>query len=453
MKRNRSFSRTTAALVCGMLVVPVLVTSVPTQAYAFSFGGAEAVAAKEYILDTVVWRIKQAARAAFVKSTVNWINSGFKGSPAFVTNLRENLLIVGDSVASDFFNELSGSIIDSPYQDQITTAIRTGYYVSTGGSFYVRNPFTLNQYSNDPAAFLGGDFSQGGLSAWFSTAMNSQNNPYTSYELALQELDTRLASAGGRRISELNWADGFKSFRGNCDETPTYTGTSNVQLTTLGGSGTVGADGSIDITTNTTNASLSQLEPCREAGIRTPGAIIAPNLNKALGAGQDELINADEINEIVGALFAQLVNKALGSTGLVSVSGPSYGGGRPVIDQATERVPVSTTPVPSDPAVEARLAPYEANWKVVASLAGPAVNKCPQSAVAQKAAADAAAAQARVDGIRQALQQPGASSDLVTDLLPTDADLAQAQAASSDTDGSIAKQLLQIVALRGCPSN
>ncbi|HEX5774533.1 MAG TPA: hypothetical protein VFY28_01045, partial [Candidatus Paceibacterota bacterium] len=128
-------------------------------------------------LDGIAWSIaKDVIIPSMTRSTVNWINSGFNGSPAFVTDLRANLLAVSDAVANEFFNELfdeaASGIVNSPYQDEIATAIRTGYYLSTGGKFSVRNPFTLDQYSNDPQAFLSGDFSQGGFNAFYATITN-----------------------------------------------------------------------------------------------------------------------------------------------------------------------------------------------------------------------------------------------------------------------------------------
>ena len=61
----------------------------------------------------------------------------------------------------------------------------------------------------------------------------------------------------------------------------------------------------------------------------TPGSVISSSLNKALGAGQDSLVAADEIDEIIGALASQLVNQVLGPGGLLGTSQTSAGGGTP----------------------------------------------------------------------------------------------------------------------------
>src|SRR3989344_3583213 len=257
MELKRPAPRRMVASFCGMLLlVPIAATVAPRQAHATLLGdsGIWALVNKEFPLDALAWMVKRAAVAALVQSSLNWINSGFKGSPAFVTNLRENLLIVGDTVAAEFFDELSGTIIDSPFQDVFALTIRTGFYLSTGGTFYIQNPFTLSQYSRDPRAFLGGEFSQGGFSAFFSTITNCQNNPYCAYQLALGELNSRVSAGVGREKTLYDWAQGFKSFRGNCDKAMP----SQASGTTLPAPG----------------VALSKTEPCLEAGILTPGALI-----------------------------------------------------------------------------------------------------------------------------------------------------------------------------------
>ena len=55
--------------------------------------------------------------------------------------------------------------------------------------------------------------------------------------------------------------------------------------------------------------------------ISTPGKVISEQLNKALGAGQDQLVAADEINEVISALIGQLANQALmGTAGLLGLT-------------------------------------------------------------------------------------------------------------------------------------
>jgi hypothetical protein len=58
--------------------------------------------------------------------------------------------------------------------------------------------------------------------------------------------------------------------------------------------------------------------------ITTPGTLISHSLEKAVGAGQDQLITADEFDEIIGALVVQLQKKIMGNSS--NRIGTIYGG-------------------------------------------------------------------------------------------------------------------------------
>src|SRR5690606_23796963 len=88
------------------------------------------------------------------------------------------------------------------------------------GSFFNQNRFTLNQVSQDPNAFIQGDFSQGGWDAWIELWRNPQNNPLGAFHAAEQELGKRISSAEGERRTELEWGRGFLSWRGDCEAAP-----------------------------------------------------------------------------------------------------------------------------------------------------------------------------------------------------------------------------------------
>lgn len=417
-----------------LIMVPVSATAFPRPAHAFlGFGDIvfDPIAyAKDLGLDNIGWMIAKTAIASMQRSLVNWINSGFDGSPAFASDLRQNLQGVGDAVIATVVSDIAGRaadglIVNSPYQDEIATAIRTGYYLSTGGSFTVRNPFTLGNYTPDPRAYLAGDFSQGGFSAWHATITNCQNNPYCAYQIAAQEVDSRLAAAGGQRITELNWGDGFMSFRGNCK---TF---ANAQEAV---------------------AALNNTDNCIGKPIRTPGTVIASQLNQALPKGMEGLVTADEIDEVIGALLQQLVNKVIGNDGLLGLSSPASGGGRSFLDDATSQ---SQRPTQGtiDPAIEAKLSTYETSWKAIGDAADKALAKCPESAVARQALRDALTAQAKVDGARRALSQSGATVEMLGELMPTDAEIFNAQGQASGLEGTTLQQLEQIRSSRSCPQN
>ncbi len=268
----------------------------------------------DYVLDPLAWQLANLAIESITKSTVNWINSGFEGSPAFVTDLNENLRGVGDTVANRFFAELANEASDiktSPFQDRVLDSIRLGYYLRTSPeSFYTRNPYTLDQVSSNDRAFLAGDFSQGGFDALFSAVMNPNNNPYSAQLLANQALENAVAGATNTRLEELSWNRGFLQWCG---------------------------DSISDEADDAEAVSLETEDQCVGRATRTPGTVIQEQLNKATNSGLERLTVADDFNEIIGALLNQLAMQVLGGGegggGLTGASRPSSGGGSSFIDR------------------------------------------------------------------------------------------------------------------------
>lgn len=265
----------------------------------------------EKALNGLAWQMAKTTVQSITRSTVNWINSGFNGSPAFVSDLNENLSYLGDAVAEDFFNNLNqtainttGFNITSPFQDQIAAQLREEYYRTTSDTLGL-SQYDLNGHSSDPKAFINGDFSKGGFDAFFAASQNPANNPFGAYELASNALWGQVNMAAQQRKAELDWGNGFLPWRGNCS--------------TAGGA-----------------VSLSKSEQCRTSPVRTPGSVIESQLEQNLGSGVRQLELADSINEIVGALAGQLVNQVLGPGGLLGTSQYSSGGGSSYVNQATQ---------------------------------------------------------------------------------------------------------------------
>jgi hypothetical protein len=310
---------------------------------------------KENTEDPLAWKIARIAIQSLTKSTVNWINSGFDGSPAFVTDLNQTMLNVGDAAADQFFNELqSNSAIDSPFRDAATQALRDNYYRSSGnGAFGNQNAFTLNQSSPNPSAFINGDFSQGGWNAWFSLTANKQNNPIGFIDEAQRAQQGMVGVAQSNRQTELGWGNGFSSLKDSC------------------GSTALGQAVSL----------ANKNRECVGALIQTPGAIIKDSLVKQLGAGTDSLVSADEISEVIDALFGELVNQVLGpGGGLRGVSQPAAGGGRSYIDAATTQTPVDANAQNSFIQTlnnqRSQVEQYQQNWQGIRDAGEGAAQAC-----------------------------------------------------------------------------
>lgn len=240
---------------------------------------------KEFTLDGIAHALAKMVLKSMTQSILNWINSGFQGSPAFVTDLKQFLRDRVDQVIDDFINnDPALNFLCSPFQLDVKIALATAYQESAHGGLGAKAQCTLSDVTDNVEGFLNGAFNEGGWESWFELTQNPVNTPTGALLTAETEMYARIVDEEGRTIRELDWGDGFLSFK-------------------------VCAD-----TARQQNCSIT-----------TPGRVIADQINKSLGAGQDALISADEINEIIGALFAQLAKVAItGAGGLLGLSNDSY---------------------------------------------------------------------------------------------------------------------------------
>ncbi|MFT7507134.1 MAG: hypothetical protein ACI92I_000273 [Acidimicrobiales bacterium] len=254
---------------------------------AITAGIQEAFFIKEFTLDPIFHGLAKMVLKSMTQSILTWINSGFQGSPAFVTDLGQFLQDAADQVVGDFiYNDPALNFLCSPFQLDVKIALAETYQAqSSGEDFASEAQCTLSDVTDNVEGFLNGSFSQGGWDSWFEVTQNPSNTPTGAYLAAEAEMHARIVNEQGQAIKELDWGDGFLSFK-VCDDT--------------NGSG-------------------------KNCNISTPGTVIANQINKTLGAGQDELIAADEVNEIISALFAQLAKQAItGINGLLGLGGSQY---------------------------------------------------------------------------------------------------------------------------------
>lgn len=443
------------------------------------FSGKDSV--KEFALDPLAWMVAKIAIQSMTKSMVNWINSGFHGSPAFVGDLENHLQIVGDAAAYGFLNELtSNTKINSPFRNKLVKAAALGYYAATSKNAYFEvNTYTLPHYTTDDKAFLAGDFSKGGWRGWLWATANPQNNPYGA-ELAIgSELNARVVATKDSTKVQLNWGQGFMSWCGNVDPNKN------------GGGETDPEGNDLHVTAlKTTDPSGCTQKNGKPGQTQTPGTVIQTQLNQTLGLTGNTLVSADEFDEIIGALMSQLVNQVVGGAGLRSVASVSSGGSG-FIDQATDPAQLSTdgsglasTLVGTISSQITQVTKYQTAWKKIgdeAILAKSALVGCAGATTASTTQVTNASDQADTASIKasaalSALQNiqtkanaastasgsdsTSALTDIGTELqtlisgptMPTATELAEAQSQSTDTstnpNPSLYTQMKNIV--EGC---
>lgn len=376
--------------ICPTAEVPFSPLSIAAGAIAINTG---TVTFKELTLDAVFNALAKAIVSALVASTVDWINSGFKGSPAFVTDLGGFLLETLDKKAFQIIEELGGdaSFLCTPFKLDIQLALAISYDQAR-----INRPYegcSVSNFVGDLEQFINGDFEQGGWRDWIKLTTNPEKyTPVGQYYSAKASFEKQLADEKERERDTLAHGSGFKSgkicegverassatgaisntnvtaagvqnanttnfsgeisnfnisadsvqnanttnFNGGFSSLSTPSSVPSSPGTTSGTPVTAQADPIQALTTQPINTSTTGAAPrtttlriptgisigaTLRCAISKPGRMIADRLAKSLGLSDDSLITADEINEIIQALFAQLATRALtGAAGLLGLS-------------------------------------------------------------------------------------------------------------------------------------
>ena len=243
---------------------------------------------REYVVDPSFYALGTVALQKLTAQTVNWINSGFKGNPAYVTNPDQFFLDVGDETAS-YYLSTNGVLnnLCSPFKAQVRLALVKNY-LDDDQNFYC----TLGTLERNYEAFTN-DFSQGGWDGWFNVTQNNRNNPYGAYLEAKNQLAVKVGSTQNKYQRQLQQGSGFLSFE-KCVKyaPPEFVGPTE------------------GLPSRQTVPGSSE-ENCIKKETVTPGSVISSSLNKALGGSIDKIGAADEVGEIIGALLGQVINKAI----------------------------------------------------------------------------------------------------------------------------------------------
>jgi len=98
-KANAQWSDIITEVETGLSAVSTELTSVYDDIASYA---EDSIWIKDYILDPLAWAEAKGMLQSMTDSTVNWINSGFQGSPAFVQNPEQFFQKIGDNVAGNF---------------------------------------------------------------------------------------------------------------------------------------------------------------------------------------------------------------------------------------------------------------------------------------------------------------------------------------------------------------
>lgn len=266
-------------------------------------------------MDTIAIAVVKHILERIVDSTTNWINNGFNGNPAYVTDPKQYFADIADGIAGNYIAGSDLNFLCSPFQTQIRLALRKSYQLPPLQCTLTRVVGNIDAFYND--------FSQGGWDGWFAMTQNSSNNPYGAYLDAQIELDSRIAEKLGLEKEQLDWGRGFLSWS-ECEvvNPPMWIDS-------------VGPEEPGTLPSRKLDPrhvpGRAEGECIKQGPIKTPGVVIESQLENVLGTGVRQLELADEFDELIGALLGQLLEKSVFSAkGLFSapkVASGSSGGG------------------------------------------------------------------------------------------------------------------------------
>lgn len=333
---------------------------------------------KDFTWNALAWNVAKMALQQLTTSIVNWINTGFEGSPAFLSDPEGYFLDLGDQITGNFISEF-GPLQQAcgPWNLDLRLAIGLGYtrsiserYTCTLGTIIgnAQNA-TINGYSIE--GFTGGDFSQGGWPAFIALTTEPQNNVYGTYLQAKNDIDEQILRKQNSVNQDLNRGQGFLSFT-KCYDTVvdaggsqgTELGLDSRDLVQLNNTGSVNAQNGTTYKTRKDTDGRTVYQTC---AVETPGSVINAGLNKALGSGIDQLNLADSINEITSALFAQLITQVI-TEGLGGTTKRSSGATYSYVEQLYAQSTGSSAYASSARNLESSYDPYIADVRATTDV-------------------------------------------------------------------------------------
>lgn len=239
---------------------------------------------KECVLREVVDAESQSAITALDKQTIAAIQTGRNGNPLYVQSEGRELSDVANATILQTLQGTRYSGLSPAFQGAVKTAFVNGYEAALNGTNQFTCPYTgdLQSAEQDPTQ----TFSFAELIA----LSDPRCDPLSAYYLVQNDVLNRASLAMGYTQDQWNWSGGY------------YARTDNAA------------------------------DPLAQQ-ILTPSSLVGTVLNQAVTSGFTKTENANDIGQMVGALFAGLGTQIVADNqGLAGVSQP-VGGQPSYLDQ------------------------------------------------------------------------------------------------------------------------
>jgi hypothetical protein len=229
---------------------------------------------KECVLDGVTVAMREAASGAIVRSVLDAANRGRGGSQEYTVRIPQEITERMDETLVEFFKEYDAESVCSPFKQQVKIAIAREYMKQTrdkNSTFRCSMDLSPDEFT----AFLGGDTTVGGAKGLWDLFSNTRNDPWGSYINTSLEAMRRMNVERSSLLTQLDYGNGFYP-REDLFEIPLENGKTKLERRTL-----------------------------------TPGRVVADIMGQTVTSGYRQLENADEIDQIINALFSGITNQII----------------------------------------------------------------------------------------------------------------------------------------------
>ncbi len=360
------------------LGVPVIPSDALTNAG--TLGATSGSCVNEVILKPLARAMIRLVLQQVTASIINWINNTpGTGRPSFVMNLTLHLQSVGDAVALPFINQVR-TALNPQFGAAIASSLLANYALGTSvGGFLAGNQSTLARVSSNPSAFLAGNWSRGGIPAWFALNQN-QNNPYVLYPAAQSELQKLVSQAQTNRRQDLSQSGGFLSWCGNNSTTasacvPDSNGACPAHCITSENEEQARCSPRAGINPGTSCIDSDG----KQVNAQTPGTVIRDYTKEVLTADIAQLINPNDINAALVAIFTAAINQGIKglTTGLFGASETSSARPQAITSQlynsATSNLNATQSANSIAQAKLSQISDYTAAWGAIGTAANSAL--------------------------------------------------------------------------------
>ncbi len=264
--------------------------TVPTHDAATN-SSASSNTAKNCYLDVFANTAKRILVRALVDSVIEWINNGYRGKPSFGINLKN---VVKDAYYSAVDDIIYGAGLGEICEDfNLPLKFAVSLYLSVPGGKSKRKCVLEDIKKNyekevkDLKRFYS-------MNKFLEINVRTSGSPFNIYYDVSRDLKKAAAAADENVKEELRNNRGFISFR-KCNET--Y----NKWWEEMKKKKVPGYEGP-----PVYNGSDMAKENC---SVVTPGSVLSDKLNASMKSDLDEIITADEFDEIIGAIVKDLMKR------------------------------------------------------------------------------------------------------------------------------------------------